>query len=208
MAQWPSITVQMKRPASAALIRVGTPDDAESVLDCAREVFATTDFTLTKLDEFTLTLDQERDFLRSILDHPKKLCLIAVDPSLRSPTGQPLITAMLVLAPKRDNRRKLRHSVDLGISVRSSHRGRGMGRLILAHAINWARSIPELQLITLEVYADNTNAIALYQSLGFIESGRQPLGLIHDDNTAHEQVAMWLNLNVPHTQLPTTNSPV
>lgn len=194
MAHWPTISVQMKRPASPALIRVATPDDADRVLDCAREVFATTNFTLTKFDEFTLTPDQERDFLRAFLDHPKKLCLIAEDPSLLSPTNQPLITAMLVLAPKRDNRRKLRHSVDLGISVRSSHRARGLGRLILQHAITWARSIPDLQLITLEVYADNTNAIALYQSLGFIESGRQPLGLIHDDNTTHEQVAMWLNL--------------
>lgn len=197
MAHWPPITVQMKRPAGPALIRVATPDDAEAVLECGREVFATTDFTLTKFDEFTFTLDQERDFLRAALEHPRKLCLIAEDPALLSSTGQPLITAMLVLLPKRDNRRKLRHSVDLGISVRSTHRARGLGRLVLTHAINWARSIPELQIITLEVYASNTNAFTLYQSLGFIESGRQPKGLIHDDNTTHEQVAMWLDLQSP-----------
>jgi ribosomal protein S18 acetylase RimI-like enzyme len=114
---------------------------------------------------------------------------------------------MLVLLPKRDNRRKLRHSVDLGISVRSTHRARGLGRLVLTHAINWARSIPELQIITLEVYASNTNAFTLYQSLGFVESGRQPKGLIHDDNTTHEQVAMWLNLKQTHITPPHSIQP-
>jgi hypothetical protein len=57
------------KPLGSCLIRAATPDDAAGVLECASEAFATSQHTLTQGDEFTMTLEQERDFLTAIRSH-------------------------------------------------------------------------------------------------------------------------------------------
>jgi RimJ/RimL family protein N-acetyltransferase len=91
-------------------------------------------------------------------------------------------------------RRKARHRVLLGMSVREAFRGRGVGTALLARAIDWARAHPDLSIITLEVYAANRRAIALYERFGFVPKGTLPGGLIHDDGSAWDQIEMYLRV--------------
>jgi RimJ/RimL family protein N-acetyltransferase len=69
--------------------------------------------------------------------------------------------------------RRLRHAGRLGLSVASTWRGQGIGRLLLATLLEWARAHPTIEKVTLGVLATNTRAIHLYQALGFVEEGRQ-----------------------------------
>ena len=64
-----------------------------------------------------------------------------------------------------------RHVASLGIAVAAEARGRGVGTLLMAEAIRWARSVG-VDKIVLSVYPDNTRAIALYRRFGFVEEGR------------------------------------
>ncbi len=85
-----------------------------------------------------------------------------------------------------------RHVATLGIAVAASHRGRGVGSVLMDEAIRWARSVG-VEKILLSVYPHNTAAIALYRKFGFVEEGR----LLRHSRKAHGDedeilMATWL----------------
>jgi len=169
-------------------IRSATPADAEAVLDCARDVFATSSYTLTQADEFTMTAEDERKFITDKLEADHELFLLAVEGVGEKSTNGHAVGMLDLKHPTK--RRKHRHTVLLGISVRSTHRGRGVGEALMRAAIDWAERDPTLELMTLEVYAANATGLNLYHKLGFKEYGRLPAGCKHDDGTTWEQVMM------------------
>jgi ribosomal protein S18 acetylase RimI-like enzyme len=61
---------------------------------------------------------------------------------------------------------------ELGMAVARPWRGRGVGSELLAAAIEKARS-DGLHKLSLEVFAHNDAAIALYRKFGFVEEGRR-----------------------------------
>ncbi|MCH8857355.1 MAG: GNAT family N-acetyltransferase, partial [Proteobacteria bacterium] len=60
----------------------------------------------------------------------------------------------------------------IGMMVADTHRGRGIGRALLAAAITRLRATPGLAQVTLSVTAGNQAAIGLYESQGFERYGR------------------------------------
>lgn len=85
-----------------------------------------------------------------------------------------------------------RHVATLGIAVAASHRGRGVGSLLMGEAVRWARSVG-VEKILLSVYPHNTAAIGLYRKFGFVEEGR----LLRHSRKAHGDedeilMATWL----------------
>ena len=69
---------------------------------------------------------------------------------------------------------KDRHVAELGIFVLPSYRGRGVGKRLLAYALDWAAS-QDLNKITLSVFATNRRAIRLYGQFGFVLEGRRKM---------------------------------
>lgn len=57
------------------------------------------------------------------------------------------------------------------MGVHPDWRSRGVGNVLLGSLIEWARSVPEIEKISLKVNADNHRAIALYQKHGFVQCG-------------------------------------
>jgi RimJ/RimL family protein N-acetyltransferase len=62
---------------------------------------------------------------------------------------------------------------DLAMLVDRDWRGRGAGSALVRAAIDWARG-QGLHKVSLEVFAHNEAAIALYRRSGFAEEGRRP----------------------------------
>lgn len=60
-----------------------------------------------------------------------------------------------------------RHVVQLTIVVHPGHTSQGYGRVLMNHAIEWARRSPTVEKIELRVRSSNSRAIALYSSVGF-----------------------------------------
>lgn len=69
--------------------------------------------------------------------------------------------------------RRLRHVGTLEIRVDRPARGQGVGRALVGSLVELAELCPVLQKLSLAVFADNSPAIGLYRSLGFIEEGRR-----------------------------------
>lgn len=72
------------------------------------------------------------------------------------------------------------HVATLGISVHDAYQGRGIGRALMAAAIDAADRWLNILRIELEVYADNERAIKLYESLGFVVEGRKRMNAFRD----------------------------
>jgi RimJ/RimL family protein N-acetyltransferase len=73
-----------------------------------------------------------------------------------------------------------KHVGVLGISVAQPYRGEGIGALLLETVLEAAAQLPHLRLIMLEVFSNNTLAVAMYQKFGFVEYGRLPEGILHN----------------------------
>lgn len=61
---------------------------------------------------------------------------------------------------------------EIGMAVARDWRGRGVGSALLAAGIDWARE-RGLHKLSLDVFAHNERAIALYRKFGFVEEGRR-----------------------------------
>jgi RimJ/RimL family protein N-acetyltransferase len=61
---------------------------------------------------------------------------------------------------------------EIGMAVERDWRGRGVGSALLEAAIAWARE-RRLHKLSLDVFAHNERAIALYRKFGFVEEGRR-----------------------------------
>jgi ribosomal protein S18 acetylase RimI-like enzyme len=73
-------------------------------------------------------------------------------------------------------REKMRHRGNIwGVYVAPEARGTGLGRRIVTHVLERARS--EVQQVHLAVTATNAAAVALYESLGFERYGTEPRAL-------------------------------
>jgi ribosomal protein S18 acetylase RimI-like enzyme len=78
-----------------------------------------------------------------------------------------------------------------GVYVAPQARGRGVGRGMMQFTIERARALPGLRQLRLAVNADNTAALNLYTSLGFVSFGRER-DAVAVDGRFHDELHMAL----------------
>jgi ribosomal protein S18 acetylase RimI-like enzyme len=99
------------------------------------------------------------------------------------------------LTCEREARRKVQHIAHLvGMMVADTHRGRGIGRALLAAAIARLQGLPDLAQVTLSVTASNRVAVGLYESMGFERYGRLPDAVRLPDGRRLDKDLMRLRL--------------
>jgi RimJ/RimL family protein N-acetyltransferase len=102
-----------------------------------------------------------------------------------------------IIAMTRDQRQKRRHKADLhGMYVVPEHRGKGLGKALLARCLDMARQMQGLEEIQLIVAAHNHEAVALYERCGFICVWTERRALKCDD---HYVDAHHMMLDLTHT---------
>lgn len=70
-----------------------------------------------------------------------------------------------------------KHIGILGITVLRNFRGQGIGKILMETVLKETRNMPDLEIITLGVFANNTLAHNWYKKLGFKEYGTLPKGI-------------------------------
>lgn len=146
----------------AFFVRRPTEADAQSIIDYSKILFASTDQVLTTLDEYTITLEDEKGWIKKFDQNPNALVLVAeVDKQ---------IVGLLFFIPL--PKKKNSHTGEFGVSVHPDFQGKGIGKALIVDLLAWARANETIEKVFLNVFVTNKNAIKLYKGLGFKEEGR------------------------------------
>ena len=160
-------------------LRNGTASDGQALLDEFNLAHEQTDYLLTYPGEHSYTAQQEADFLQAKTDSADEIELLAeLDGKIVGCAGINCV----------GRKEKIRHRAAFGISVDQAYWGLGIGRALTEACIECANNAGYTQL-ELEVVAENKSALALYESLGFVEYGRNPKGF-HSRFTGWQEVVL------------------
>lgn len=140
-------------------VRGAEPTDADVLVTLA-EAVAREEGRWILTTESWRSVRDERRYLRTAQQHPDAAVYVAEDDGL--------VLGRLSLA--RDPHPASRHVADLGLMVAAAARRRGIGRLLLAQAVEWARS-SGVRKLELHVFPWNEPALRLYESFGFEREG-------------------------------------
>lgn len=166
------------------ILRNGTAADGKAVLDIFNLTHEQTDWLLSYPDENTFDAEQEADFLQAKTDSPDEIEILAeID-------GKIIGTAGIGRIGTKD---KVKHRAEMGISVDKDYWGLGIGRALTKACIECAKIAGYSQL-ELDVVAQNERAIALYESEGFAQYGRNPKGFRSRYSGWQELVLMCMEL--------------
>lgn len=99
--------------------------------------------------------------------------------------GIPCGISTLYLQPYKN----LAHQCEFGIIVGSEHRGKGIGGYLMSSLMHLSKDKFKIELLHLQVYAENHSAIKFYKNFGFKEFGRQD-GWIKDQGRPVGRVFM------------------
>ena len=177
-------TVTLK-DGRVCILRNGTALDGQALLDIFNLTHEQTDYLLTYPGEHSYTAQQEADFLQEKTDSADEIELIA------ELGGQVVGSAGIGCVGRKE---KIRHRAEFGISVDKAYWGLGIGRALTEACIECAKNAGYVQL-ELEVVAENRSALALYESVGFVEYGRNPKGFRSRFTGWQEVVLMRLDMD-------------
>ncbi|HEX7021600.1 MAG TPA: GNAT family protein [Trueperaceae bacterium] len=145
----------------AVLLREAVPGDAGTLLDYIEQVSGETENLTFGPGEFGLGVREEAEYLRACHAQENSVYLLALH--------QEQIIGSINFAAGR--RPRVRHSGELGMSVRQPYWGLGVGSLLLDALTAWARQTGVITKLNLRVRTDNERAIRLYQRKGFVREG-------------------------------------
>ena len=92
------------------------------------------------------------------------------------------------------NKKRSLHTASMGLSVSKEYREDGVGRELMSAIISEAKEhISGLKMIKLTVFSTNNRAKSLYESLGFVECGTMPGGILFHGEYIDE-ISMYLNV--------------
>ena len=167
------------------ILRNGTAEDGQALLNIFNITHAQTDFLLTYPEESSYTAQQEAEFLKQKAESADEIEILA------ELNGEVVGTAGIECVARKE---KTRHRAEFGISVDKSYWGLGIGRALAEACMECAKSAGYVQ-VELEAVAENKNALALYKSVGFVEYGRNPKGFRSRLSGWQELVLMRLELD-------------
>src|SRR3954451_2525818 len=111
-------------------IREAQPDDAEAIIAYMHELSDEPNISVPIAPgEFDMSVEDERAFIQRQLSSDNAIFLLALH-------GDKIIGAMNVTGGKR---KAMRHAAHLGISIHRDWRDKGVGRAMMAYALEWAR---------------------------------------------------------------------
>lgn len=146
------------------MIRSARVEDARAMVDYLKTTAGESDNLTKSPEEVVITVSEEEAFLKGLIKDERRFMLNAFD-------GDKLV-GNIYLA-EIGSRKRIRHRASMGIAVIQDYWGLGISRALMMAALHTAEKLG-FEQVELGVYANNENALKLYQSLGFEIYGRLP----------------------------------
>ena len=179
-----SKTITLK-DGRTCVLRNGTEQDGQANLALFCLTHQQTDYLRSYPDEITYTAEEQAEYLKAKTESGNEIEILAVvDGVLVGSAGIGRV----------GKHHKTKHRAEFGISVDRAYWGLGIGRALTEACIECAKAAGYAQL-ELEAVAENKSALALYESVGFAEYGRNPRGFRSRLTGWQELVLMRLELD-------------
>lgn len=153
--------------------RSAVEEDAEALISYLKTVAGETPFLIREPEEVTLTIEQEKAFIKAKETAEAELMLLAFEGERH--VGNCSISAIGSFS-------RYAHRCDVAIALYKEFCGQGIGRKMLETALLTAKEMGYEQA-ELEVAASNSDAIRLYEKLGFEKYGTFPDNMKYKDGT-------------------------
>jgi len=157
---------------------------AEELIKSVKNYLADSKYMLTGPDDFNPTLEQEKQWIRSFLEKENSLLLIARH-------GGKILGNIDITGGKVEI---TKHTAVIGMGILKEWRNTGLGTALLNKGIEWARQNPLLEILWLQVFAENTAAITIYKNAGFEIDGVQKRFFKAKDIIYYDNVIMSLDV--------------
>ncbi|HPK10502.1 MAG TPA: GNAT family N-acetyltransferase [Saprospiraceae bacterium] len=142
-------------------IREAKPDDGFRLLQCINAYLPDSEFIPMDAEELAYTSDTIIHWIEKMHQQNNSILLLA--------EVEGTIVGNLDLTGS--TRKMMSHTAILGMGLLKSWRGLGIGSQLLNVAIQWAEENDHLELIWLQVFAQNQTALNLYKNAGFKQNG-------------------------------------
>ena len=160
MSKWEPKTYVLKN-GQTLLLREADPDDAPRVLAYLNRVGGESDNLLFGKDGFPLPVEREAAFLEGQRQKEHSILVLGF-------AGEELVC--VASCDALTARERVAHRASVSLTVARDYWGQGIGRGVMEALIAFARQAG-LEVLQLEVRADNTRAVVLYEHLGFEKLG-------------------------------------
>jgi RimJ/RimL family protein N-acetyltransferase len=167
------------------------PLEARDIEQCIEVRVAVVDEEIWLGTEPPLDVDRCRSQLEENLVLDDRRCLVAV---VADSTGGAGTAADEQVVGWLTIYRETIGVADIGMQIVDGWRGRGVGRLLIEAAVEWAREVG-VHKVCLQVWPHNTAARALYRRTGFVEEGVLRRHYRRRDGSLWDAVAMGLVLD-------------
>lgn len=163
------------------VLRNAEKEEAKMLLPYLKRVCGETRFLLREADECKdMTVEQEEGFISSHTEN-NRACLI-----LAELDGEYIGNASFDVAGRS---RRNAHRADIGIALYLDYTGMGIGKRLFALILELIEQCG-FEAAELTVVQGNDRAIHMYESFGFVETGRIPKANKYDDGTYADDIFM------------------
>lgn len=167
-------------------LRPPTMRDTQAMLDYITDI-ADEDIYVNANPADPYTLNDEKRFVESVIkkiETKQQVYVLAWDHDI-------LIGSVSI----ETGSRRSKHKGTFGITLSNGYRSDGIGQQMAKYAIDQAKRVLNIRIITLTAFARNTPAIHMYQKLGFKQYGSLPGGYMYKQGY-EDEVLMYKNLSI------------
>ena len=155
-------------------------EDAEMLIKYLKTVTGETPFLECGSDEVGLTLESEIEFIKSHNDSENDLLMLAFVNGEHAGN-----CSYRTVGSSRRNK----HRARLGIALYEKFTGLGLGKMMMTRMLEIVKD-SGFEQAELFVIGGNERACRLYESLGFVETGRVPNATKFDDGSYADEIYM------------------
>lgn len=154
-------------------------DDAAKMVSYLKTVMGETDFMNSYPDEITMTTEEEEKMIKGFNESDSTLMIVV------EMEGRLIASGTII----RLSKKKMRHRGNVAVAVLKEFWNLGIGKNILLCLEGYAKELG-LSQIELDYYSGNKRARALYDKIGFTETGKTPNAIILKDGRAYDSIKM------------------
>lgn len=144
------------------LIREGRISDSKELKKCVKSYLKSNLIPLTDT-EFDELAKNHEEWIQKFIDGKNDLLLIAEH------DGMIVGNVDLMI----NGRQMLKHTAYIGMGIHEDWQGQGIGTAMFKVMLDWVDRNPEIEILWLQAFSNNTKGLKLYANMGFEETGRQ-----------------------------------